>query len=822
MNKYFFIIVFFLLQFSCFSQQFVNGVITDNRNIPIPSVTIFIKNFPEQRTIADFNGKYELSLMPGEYFLVFSAKGYDERESYISIGSSNLTRNIQLFPSKYLELENVDIQVKKSNPGRDIILEVVNKRDSINPWNYPHSVSVYIKATEKIDQKFKPKKEEGKNQQSDDPLDEKNDELLKLSNQMNLLEVQLMRHYAGKEKVKEIRNAYTLRGNEKNFYYTTTVKSNFNFFENLLYLDDLHQTPIISPISAPGIISYKYRLEKKIEENGQIISKIKIIPRNISTSTLEGYIWVIDSLWLIQKIELTLNKGNLLIYDNFTIEQRYIHPGDSICILEEQNLSYGIKYKNETSKISTKALFSEYDFHPKFTSKFFGSELAVTEKEAFEKDTSFWTSTRQVNLTDEEQKFIILKDSIRDAHNRKEYLDSVDRIFNKITFLKVLWYGIDHRNRTERYQIGFSPIVLFIQPVSIGGPRLSPAIDYFKKWKNEKTLESYSRASYGFLNKDLKGDTWWKYKFNPFHFGFLRLSLTHDFDAIRYADAINQIYKRNNLIEATKMSTSIEYELFNGFYGGLGIGFSERRSLKDFKFLKTFDNILPNDDFLVFDTYQALNVSVTLSYTPVQKYMREPYRKVVLGSRWPTFGLNYERGIPTIFGSDVNYEYLQLDIQQTFKIGTLGTSTYRIETGKFLSSKKLYDPDMKYQRRSDPIWFSNPLYSFQGLDSSLPTIDYVYQAHFVHHDNGAIINKIPFIKKTRIGLVVGGGAMYIKEYNWQHYELLAGLERNFKIFKRRLRLGFYTVYSDGNKVKERFNYKISFALLNERNMKFNF
>ena len=69
--------------------------------------------------------------------------------------------------------------------------------------------------------------------------------------------------------------------------------------------------------------------------------------------------------------------------------------------------------------------------------------------------------------------------------------------------------------------------------------------------------------------------------------------------------------------------------------------------------------------------------------------------------------------------------------------------------------------------------------------STLPTIDYVFEAHFVHHDNGAIINKIPFMKKTRIGLVFGGGAMYIKEYNWQHYELLAGLERNFKIFKRR-------------------------------------
>jgi len=822
MFRFLFFSFFFLTHLNSFAQQFINGVITDNRNIPIPNVTVYVKTFSDQRTLADFNGKYELSLMPGEYFLVFSAKGYDERETYVSIGSANIIRNIQLFPSKVLELDNIDVQVKKSNPGRDIILEVVKKRDVINPWNYPHSVSVYIKAAEKIDPKAKQKKLEKNKNKSYDPLDEINDELLKLSNQMNLLELELMRYYASKDKVKEIRNAYTLRGNEKNLYYTTTIKSNFNFFENLLYLDDLHQTPVISPISAPGIISYKYRLEKKIKENGQVISKIKITPRNISTSTLEGYIWVIDSLWLIQKIELSMNKGNLLVYDNFFIEQNFVHYGDSLCVLSEQNLSYGVKYKNEISQSYTKAIFSNYDFNPKFANKFFSTELAVTEKEAFEKDTAFWSSRRQIELSNDERNFILLKDSIRDAHNRKEYLDSVDKIFNKITFLKVLWYGIDYRNRLKRSQVGFSPLVLFIQPLMIGGLRLSPSFDYFKKWKNERALESWSRLSYGFLNKDLKGGSWWRFKFDPFHFGFFRLSINHDFDAIRYTDAITQIYRRNNLIETTKMGSSIEYELFNGFYGGFSLEFSERRSLKDFKFIKSFDQYLPNDEPTNFKSYQAFITNVTISYTPQQKYMREPYRKVVLGSRWPTFSLNYERGIPRLFGSDVDHEYIQLDILQTFKIGTLGTSSYRFSGGKFLSAKKIYDPDMKYQRRSDPIWFSNPLFSFQGLDSTLPTIDYVLEAHIIHHDNGALINKIPWMKKTRIGLVLGAGAMYIKEYNWQHYEFLGGLERNFKIFKRRLRIGFYTVFSDGNRVAPRFNYKISFALLNDRNMKWNF
>jgi hypothetical protein len=96
------------------------------------------------------------------------------------------------------------------------------------------------------------------------------------------------------------------------------------------------------------------------------------------------------------------------------------------------------------------------------------------------------------------------------------------------------------------------------------------------------------------------------------------------------------------------------------------------------------------------------------------------------------------------------------------------------------------------------------------------------EAHIVHHDNGAIINKIPFMKKTRIGLIMGGGILYVKQYNWLHYEGVVGLERNFKISRRRLRLGVYGVLSDGNHIPLRATWKVSFALLDDRNLKWNF
>ena len=798
-------------------QRFLKGTVKDKDQHNIPFAKIYVKNDPSLRTVCDINGYYEMGLMPGEYYLVVSAVGYEDREFYLGMRDANMTKDFQLYPPNLKTVEDVVVSVKKSNPGREIMLKVVNKRDSINPWNRPHKVAVYIKATEKLD--FK-KGNKSKNKEEDEPnFDEKEDSLLK---SMNLVEVQIDRSFAPPNKVKEVRNAYDLHGNGKNLYYTTTVKSNFNFFENLLYLNDLHETPISSPISIPGILSYRYRLEEKYEEKGRMISKIKIIPRNTATTTLEGYIWVIDSVWLVQKLSLTMNKGNLLIYDHFQIDQEFLHPGDSLCVLAKQMLTYGVKYKNETSRASTVALFSNYNFLPNFPSKYFTTELAVTEQNAYEKDSSYWNEVRGLGLSDEESRYIFMKDSIEEAHNKKEYLDSVDAVFNKITFLKVLWFGVDFRNRVKKRQFSYGSLVDLIQPIGIGGPRIAPNFGYFKKWNDQRTYDFYLRSSVGFLNKDPKGVIWNRYRFDPFHLGDITASISHEFDVIRGYDAITQIYRRNNFIQSNQLKVGVNYELFNGFYAGAEISFADRQSLKNFEFLKIADSFIPNDSALAFDPYVASLLSLECSYIPQQKYMREPNRKVVLGSAWPTFSVYYKKGVKNLLKSAIDYDYLSFDIVQNFKLGLLGNSSYRLATGTFLTSREVREPDLRYQRRSDPIWFSNPLYSFQGLDTTLPTKQWVHEAHFVHHDNGAILNKIPFMKKTRIGLVVGAGAMYVQEHDYQHYEILAGLERNFKLSRRRLRIGIYGCASDGNKTNPRLDYKISFAILDDRSMKWNF
>lgn len=832
-----FVLFIVLISFggTSFAQQLLQGTVNDEEGMPIPYAKVFVKNSAELRTLADIDGHYEMWLYPDEYFLFFSATGYDTREAYVTISESGVTKDMVLFPTKVQDLEDVQVSVKKSNPGRDIMLKVVKKRDQINPWKYPHTVHGYIKATEKIDRKNKKKddskKEKNTNDETtntdpdgiEDPFAEKRAEDKMMANNMNLIEVDLTRHFGSKYKVKEIRNAFEQRGSKRNnLYYTTTVKSNFNFFQNLLHLDDLHQTPVSSPISGPGILSYKYRLVEQYEENGQKIHKIKIIPRKTATTTLSGHIYVIDSLWLVQKLELTMEKGNLLIYDYFKISQEFENVGDTLCVLKTQHLDYGVKYKNEASNCSTVANFDDYDFDVAFPPKFFGNEVAITEQEAFDKDSTYWSETRKVELTPEERAYIIVKDSIYDAEHRVEYLDSIDKHFNKVTALKVLWWGVDHRNRAKKTQWTINSLAGTIRPIFIAGPRIAPGFFYFKKWEDERFIDVDTRMSMGILNADLKGRGAIDFRYDPFRFGTASMSIEHSFDVIRGYDAITQIYKRSNFIEVTDLTVGNSIELFNGFFLETNASFAERRSLKDYKFIEAIDEVLPNNDPTEFQPYQALIVDGYIRYTPGQKYMREPNRKVILGSKWPMFYVWYEKGIPQIFGSDVDHDYIRFGMMQTFKIGTIGTSSYHATTGFFLNTKQLQDADQKFHRRSDPIWFSNPLHSFQGLDSSLPTQRIYYEFHFVHHDNGAIINKIPFMKKTRIGMVLGAGALYVPEFNWQHFEILVGLERNFKFSKRRLRVGIYGVLSDGNKIAPTPGWKVSFAVLNNRNLKWNF
>ena len=153
-----------------YGQEQLSGVVTDEEGLPIPFAKVYVKNEAGQRTLANVDGYYEMRLLEGEYFLVFSATGYDDREAYVTMMTGQpVVKDMQLFPRSYQNIQSVNVSAKKGNPGREIMLKVAEKRDQINPWKYQHTVEGYIKAVEKIDRK------EGKKKKNNEEEEEESD-----------------------------------------------------------------------------------------------------------------------------------------------------------------------------------------------------------------------------------------------------------------------------------------------------------------------------------------------------------------------------------------------------------------------------------------------------------------------------------------------------------------------------------------------------------------------------------------------------------------------------------------------------------------------
>ncbi len=131
-----------------------------------------------------------------------------------------------------------------------------------------------------------------------------------------------------------------------------------------------------------------------------------------------------------------------------------------------------------------------------------------------------------------------------------------------------------------------------------------------------------------------------------------------------------------------------------------------------------------------------------------------------------------------------------------------------------MNTKRIDDIDLKRFRQSDPILFSNSLYSFQLLDTAFATTNLYLEGHWMHHFNGAIVNNIPLVKKTRIQTVVGAGFLWIQDSNFNYQEILAGFERTFKLGKRRrMRLGVYGVLAQSSNNGFNTGYKFSIDII---------
>jgi hypothetical protein len=781
----------------------ISGKVSDINQQPISYASVQVKELQTGTTTND-EGIFNINVKGGNYEFIFSIVGYKTQSIKLTV-SSPANYNI-IMEEENLAMDEVQINVTKKDRAEEIIKNVIRQKSKIlSEQNF--SANVYIKATEENDALSRSIKVLNR------PI-KKEDELLK----MNMAEILIKLDYSHPDKIKETRTGVKLRGNTNNLFFLSTTAGDFNFYKNLVKVPSLSLIPMLSPITYSGLIAYKFKTLNIRKEGERKIYTIRITPTQTGNALVEGEVEIMDSTWTLLTTHFEFPKYHLKDYDNFSVDQQYEFINNKVWMPVRQEFNYRLKTRKTNTRGKTVAVYYDYVTDTTFNRNYFNAEVSATSDAAYNRDSVFWTQARKEILTEKEYRFIQLNDSIYHATHTKAYLDSVDRVYNKLTFSKVVFYGQGIYNRNKERTIILPPLLTVVKPFQLGGVRIAINASYNKIYTSKKQLTVNTDLSYGIRNRDIKGTINVHRLYNPFHWSYYIINVGREFSYIYNNDSWVSAFRRSNIFEKNEISLENGFEITNGFYFRNKIEFAKRNSVENFKFNSKYDTLfrgtITNDRPIAFDPYNALYNTIEFFYTPRQLYIREPKQKINLGSKWPTFYITWRKGISGILNSKIDFDYLEFSVRQKLKLGLAGISDYTFKTGSFINTNKVGIVDYKYMRRGDPFLFTEPTNNFQSLDSTFPVFKRFYEGHYLHSFNGAILNKIPSFKKLNISEVIGGGFLFLPEKDLRYAEAYAGLEKIFQVFNERIKIGGYVVGSVANQFNRPIQLKVALQYYN--------
>jgi hypothetical protein len=508
-----------------------------------------------------------------------------------------------------------------------------------------------------------------------------------------------------------------------------------------------------------------------------------------------------EDSWRIYSTDLYLTKeAKIDFVDSLEIIQTYNKVNQDAWMPYTQTMLFWFRAFGIKGNGRYVGIFNDYNLNPVFPKKFFkGEELKVNE-DANKKDSAYWEAVRPIPLTQEEIDDYRKKDSLARIQNSKQYLDSLDRKRNKFKFNNLyLGYSYYRRFNETNFSIGSLLQSLNYNTVEGWAPVLE--LGFAKEWKDRREFEINTLFRYGLSNQLFQFKPELEYVSKPEKFRKWTLSggryVTQFNNNNPISGLVNSIYALGLGENYMKLfldefaSFGYKNEFINGVTGQFNLSYHNRSPLKntsthswinmdETNFTDNITDILNLDNSI--SGYQALLFNITATISFKQKYYTRPHQKVIVGSKYPTLKLFYSRGI-AVLGSDVNYDFIEAQINDRMKLGLLGYIAYNTSAGYFFNTKSMRAVEYKHFSANQTIFsgFASvsrfellPYYRFS-------TNNYFIQLHAEQHFQGFITNKIPLLRKLKMKETAGAHVLFTPDVF--HYEIHAGFERILKVFR---------------------------------------
>ena len=796
----------------------ISGVISDSNGEPLPFASIYIKNSTYGVSSNAF-GEYFIELEDGQYTIVYSYIGFQNFEKTIKLKDHSQKIDIQLLAEDQNLIE-YEVVSNTKNKALEIINEVKkNKKKFIHRSN---SSIEYLKNTiEKRQYKLKRKDTiEIWQLDTSEQINFKNDvlkfiesygRLYRINQNNNFRDYKAYHDFAD---TKEEQDFVLIQSFEDFGEYNITPKyeanddyeilNNLSEIEFNLFLNNINVSisnkPIISPLAPGSRTYYKYDYLGFIPtEDSNKIFKIKITPRFNNEPLLKGILFVKDSSFNIESLELKLSgpiQSEFKI-ENFHVIQNYQQLGNQN-LLKRKIIDYSIKEDIHKILGNTVAIYDDFKFKEKVPEYLKKNQIKYFADSSFSKNNEQWNEFRPLDLKENEIEYVRYTDSLRQYYQSEEYALKQDSGYNEITWAKLLWEGIGRKNRYKGYSFYVWPVISQFNILGVGGYRHNLGFNYNQNISDQYKISTQNRIDYGVANKDFKGSTNISIISNKKKYKQLTLAIGDEYKVINRFPSIITAFSRSNYVRSQQLETAYRTEILNGLYSEWKISYCFQTPIDNLDLSTDWFSPLDSAASLApvrFNPYTKLESRIQITWLPFQKYYYKKNKKIVLGTKFPTVNIIYRKGVPKLFQSEVNFDYLEVGVNDEFSVPHLGKSKWNVQLGSFLNKENLRVIEWKYFRGSDRGFFSNPLTSLQLLGPTLLTQNSFFRANYVHSFDGNILNKIPII--NRLGLQLSGGAasLIIPDVGYQHLEVFLGISRPFKIFGGLVKFGVFIASS---------------------------
>jgi Family of unknown function (DUF5686)/CarboxypepD_reg-like domain len=822
----------------------IKGTIKNTKGEQLSFASIIVKG-TSKGTMANEDGKYELSLEKGSHTLNFQYLGHKTLEKSVEIGADFITLDAVL-TEQTVTLNEVRFSAKAEDPAYTIMRKTISMAKFKTLELDAYTSRTYVKGTAQV------KEVSGLLKMLAGKKIEK--ELGIKIGQVYVIEsindIAFKQPSSVKEKVVSARNNLPKQLQDQGANFITVSRINFY---NPKPFDDL-----ISPLSPSALAYYRFKYEGDFQENGLTVNRIRVMPKSKGENVFEGIINIIEDSWYLHSVDLSFKTDNVsnhfkIIYSpfkevwlpisysfhsdfdafgasgflnyvtnvrnyNVTINEKYhqkpvvidekIDKAEAVAIKNEKvDAKTALKQKQVTRKQLEKFL-KESQKEDKKERKTKGEDVAMVRSYSIEVDSlykkrgsDFWNEERQVPLTVFEIKGYAQADSIAKANEANYKKDSIKNLpVFKLPHLlmgKVYNYG----KRDDLYSfyprsLTYTSPIFGIDLNTVDGYYAQGGLKYETREKLTKRTSLYTDLRYAFGRK----------AFN-WNVGYYHLHNQHTYEI--KAGRMVQQYNENNPIQniANSFYTLFLEENYLKIYQKDFVGFEYRNRFSQVfsasfnleysqkKELQNLDNFKPwidvKDKEFTSNRPEGLELKDSKYVNPevltadINLIFRPFAKKRSFNGR--EFTINQGNPIFRIKStngmlSDGNFSRLQGSYEQTFELEKVGDLHFLANYGGYLK-EPTYFSDYRHFNGNKTFLRSFSFEAFRNLDYYQHSTKGNYLEVFVANDfQKFLLTQITPLRMYGLKESIFANYLNVANQNFNYLEVGYGISGIGKLF----------------------------------------